>query len=81
MRVSNKGTEKLSWVSPSEQSHMNDSQSLSGEQLSALVTAVAQSRDRGAFAQLFDYFAPRLKAFMMKKGADPAPRKTWSRTR
>lgn len=51
---------------------MNDGQPLNGEQLSALVTAVAQSRDKGAFAQLFDYFAPRLKAFMMKKGADPA---------
>lgn len=51
---------------------MNDSQALSGEQLSELVTAVAQTRDRGAFARLFAYFAPRLKAFMMKKGADPA---------
>ena len=51
---------------------MNDSHALSGEQLSALVTAVAKSRDRGAFARLFAHFAPRLKAFMMKKGADPA---------
>ena len=51
---------------------MNDRQTLTGEELGALVAAVAQSRDRAAFARLFAYFAPRLKAFMMKKGADPA---------
>jgi RNA polymerase sigma-70 factor, ECF subfamily len=51
---------------------MNDGQTVTGDELSALVIAVAQSRDRSAFARLFAYFAPRLKAFMMKKGADPA---------
>jgi RNA polymerase sigma-70 factor (ECF subfamily) len=29
---------------------------------------IAQNRDRGAFALLFDRFAPRLKTFMMRKG-------------
>ncbi len=33
----------------------------------ALITRVAQNRDRQAFAQLFDHFAPRLKSFMMRK--------------
>lgn len=31
------------------------------------ITRVAQNRDRQAFAQLFDHFAPRLKSFMMRK--------------
>lgn len=35
----------------------------------ALITRVAQNRDRQAFAQLFDHFAPRLKSFMMRKNA------------
>jgi RNA polymerase sigma-70 factor, ECF subfamily len=31
---------------------------------------VAQTRDREAFAQLFDHFAPRVKSFMMRKGSN-----------
>lgn len=34
-----------------------------------LIEAVAQRRDREAFAQLFAYFAPRLKAWLVKSGA------------
>ncbi|MBL8790841.1 MAG: sigma-70 family RNA polymerase sigma factor [Rhizobiales bacterium] len=30
---------------------------------------VAASKDRQAFAELFDHFAPRVKSFMMRKGA------------
>jgi RNA polymerase sigma-70 factor (ECF subfamily) len=30
--------------------------------------AVRDSRDRAAFAELFDHFAPRLKGFMMRSG-------------
>ena len=37
-----------------------------------LVTAVAQSRDKTAFAALFDHFAPRLKTYVMRLGASPA---------
>src|SRR3954469_16503708 len=33
----------------------------------ALIMRVAQNRDRLAFGQLFDHFAPRLKSFMMRK--------------
>jgi RNA polymerase sigma-70 factor, ECF subfamily len=42
-----------------------------GEQafLADLMARVASSRDRQAFARLFDHFAPRVKAFMMRKGA------------
>ena len=38
--------------------------------IEALLRAVATLRDRAAFAELFRHFAPRLKAFMMKGGAD-----------
>ena len=36
-----------------------------------LIEAVALRRDREAFAQLFEYFAPRLKAWLIKSGAPP----------
>lgn len=34
-----------------------------------LIEAVALRRDREAFSRLFDYYAPRLKAYLMKSGA------------
>ena len=37
-----------------------------------LVEAVAGGRDRAAFAELFGHFAPRLKAFVMRSGTNPA---------
>ncbi len=37
-----------------------------------LIEAVALRRDREAFAQLFEYFAPRLKAWLIKSGAPAA---------
>lgn len=37
-----------------------------------LIEAVALRRDREAFAQLFTYFAPRLKAWLVKSGATAA---------
>jgi RNA polymerase sigma-70 factor, ECF subfamily len=39
--------------------------------LAELISTVAAHRDRAAFARLFDHFAPRLKSFMMRKGAAP----------
>ena len=38
--------------------------------LTLLMRQVAQNRDRGAFENLFDHFAPRLKSFMMRKNAN-----------
>jgi RNA polymerase sigma-70 factor (ECF subfamily) len=35
------------------------------------VTAVKDKKDRAAFAELFAYFAPRVKSFLMKSGASP----------
>ena len=40
------------------------------EQLSEWLGAVAGSRDRRAFEQLFEHFAPRVKSYMMRLGAD-----------
>lgn len=34
-----------------------------------LLAKVAASKDREAFATLFDHFAPRVKSFMMRKGS------------
>ncbi|MBE0413679.1 sigma-70 family RNA polymerase sigma factor [Yoonia sp.] len=35
------------------------------------VTAVRDNKDKAAFAELFAYFAPRVKSFLMKSGASP----------
>lgn len=40
-----------------------------GARYAALLAKVAASKDREAFASLFDHFAPRVKSFMMRKGA------------
>jgi RNA polymerase sigma-70 factor (ECF subfamily) len=39
--------------------------------LDDLMAAVAQDRDRIAFARLFDHFAPRVKSYMRRLGAEP----------
>ncbi|MEX5727684.1 RNA polymerase sigma factor (sigma-70 family) [Rhodovulum iodosum] len=39
---------------------------------SEMVARVKTERDETAFAELFAHFAPRVKAFLMKSGADPA---------
>ncbi|MDE2006843.1 MAG: sigma-70 family RNA polymerase sigma factor [Rhodospirillales bacterium] len=38
----------------------------------ALIHAVAASRDRAAFAMLFSHYAPRVKTFLQRRGADAA---------
>lgn len=35
------------------------------------MTAIRDRRDAAAFARLFDHFAPRVKAFLMKSGSAP----------
>lgn len=40
----------------------------SPEELGRLLDAVAQARDRNAFARLFAYFAPRVKSFLIRSG-------------
>lgn len=41
-------------------------------EFAAALKAVAETRDRDAFARLFEYFAPRIKAYMRRLGADDA---------
>lgn len=43
-----------------------------GEDYDQMIVAVAQTRDRDAFARLFQHFAPRLKAWLIKGGAADA---------
>jgi RNA polymerase sigma-70 factor, ECF subfamily len=38
----------------------------------SLIRAVATHQDRAAFANLFEYFAPRVKTFMQRSGANEA---------
>jgi RNA polymerase sigma-70 factor, ECF subfamily len=38
---------------------------------SELLKRIAENRDRASFARLFDHYAPRVKSFMMRKGASP----------
>ena len=39
---------------------------------SGLIVRVASERDRAAFVELFDHFAPRLKGYLINQGADDA---------
>ncbi len=43
----------------------------SPEDFADLVTAVATKRDRYAFARLFDFFAPRIYAYLLRLRLDP----------
>ncbi|TPN81858.1 sigma-70 family RNA polymerase sigma factor [Mesorhizobium sp. CU2] len=45
-----------------------DQEVLSAQQASRLLMAVAAKRDRAAFAVLFGFYAPRLKAFLRRSG-------------
>jgi RNA polymerase sigma-70 factor (ECF subfamily) len=49
---------------PAVRGVMNDRTKWSG-----LIEAVGQRQDRAAFVSLFEYFAPRIKAFMLRSGA------------
>jgi RNA polymerase sigma-70 factor (ECF subfamily) len=40
--------------------------------MSDLLSRIATERSDDAFRALFDHYGPRLKAFMMRQGADPA---------
>ncbi len=43
---------------------------VSSAEFAKLVAAVAEHRDRDAFARLFDHFAPRLQSYLMRLGSD-----------
>jgi RNA polymerase sigma factor (sigma-70 family) len=52
---------------------------ISHAEWAALVHAVAERRDRDAFARLFDHFVPRIEAYLSRLGADPASAEEISR--
>lgn len=62
------GSVSLSDTCPARLSRMTGG----GEDYDQLIVAVAQRRDRDAFARLFQHFAPRLKAWLIKGGAAEA---------
>lgn len=41
-------------------------------QWAAQMAAIARDQDQAAFAEAFRHFAPRVKAFLIKSGADPS---------
>lgn len=45
---------------------------LEAARLNALVVSVGRARDRAAFKELFDHFAPRVKGYLMRLGAGGA---------
>ena len=54
------------------ESKRNVSEDSSNKQLWAgLIKKVETLKDTSAFEELFNHFAPRVKAFLMKSGADP----------
>jgi RNA polymerase sigma-70 factor (ECF subfamily) len=42
------------------------------DQMTHLLSAVAAQRDKAAFTKLFDHFAPRLNAFLCRRGLEPS---------
>lgn len=49
-----------------------DDKPLVERDFSKMIVAVAERRDRAAFAALFDHFAPRIKAYLQRAGTDEA---------
>ena len=43
---------------------------MTADEAADLIEAIASSQDRAAFATLFRHYAPRVKAFIMRGGAD-----------
>lgn len=47
---------------------MDDARAAGSTDFSALIEAIAARRDRDAYAALFDFFAPRIKTFLLRSG-------------
>jgi RNA polymerase sigma-70 factor, ECF subfamily len=45
---------------------------MSQDRLALLIRQVAQNLDRGAFGELFDFLAPKVKGLLMRRGMDSA---------
>ncbi|MBL8672446.1 MAG: sigma-70 family RNA polymerase sigma factor [Alphaproteobacteria bacterium] len=42
------------------------------DELDSLIQAVGRNQDKQAFRRLFEHFAPRVKAYLIRMGSDPA---------
>ena len=64
-------TEKvcLSGMNSSRTVSVSSNRTSTVNEMDQLLIAVATNRDRGAFQELFDYFAPRMKSFLLGKGS------------
>ena len=61
LKLGNKAqNDAISAIEPSAMPDFND-----------LLCAVGKSKDKDAFIQLFEHFAPRIKSFLIKGGANP----------
>jgi RNA polymerase sigma-70 factor (ECF subfamily) len=47
----------------------NEQQPAAGRTMDALLMAVSESKDKDAFQELYRYYAPRLKSFLLGQGA------------
>lgn len=75
MLIANTYIETFDWPSTLGLRKSNAKMTQASKETSQQTTwmlAVRDARDQDAFAALFDYFAPRLKAFIMRSGAGPA---------
>jgi RNA polymerase sigma-70 factor (ECF subfamily) len=50
---------------------ISDEQGPTTDRLNGLIASVARELDPQAFGALFSHFAPRLKGYVMRRGADP----------
>lgn len=50
---------------------LSDRDKLSSDEVNRLLLAIAGRQDRAAFAELFNFAAPRVKSYMMRTGSPP----------
>lgn len=70
-RVASHVTRKKKIISPSSEKHVTQ-RDRENQDWVECITRVRDGQDKQAFATLFYHFAPRVKAFLIRSGADPA---------
>lgn len=60
------------WTEPTVQDSLNTSGVPDAAYWAHALRQIAEDGDRNAFAQLFEHFAPRVKAYMLRLGSDGA---------
>jgi len=70
MRAARPASKQVSKRATSRQKQVNTSEGASRLLWVTQMQRIRDHQDRTAFAELFDHFAPRVKGFLMKSGAD-----------